>query len=84
MAFHKLDGIWHTMDLRADLRRISVPTLVLAGDQDPITPLQDSVDIVALLSSDIVQFVTIANAGHGPWRDQPEQTFQAIQDFIED
>ena len=83
MAFHKLDGIWHIMDLRDDLHRITAPTLVLTGDQDPVTPLQDSVDIVERMSKDIVQFVTIPGTGHGPWRDQPEETFRVIREFIE-
>jgi len=83
MAFHKLDGIWHQMDLRDDLHRIVAPTLVLTGDQDPVTPLQDSIDIVERMSKEIVQFVTIKNAGHGPWRDKPEETFSVLRAFIE-
>ncbi len=81
-AFHNLDGIWHRMDLRKDLHRIAVPTLVLAGDTDPITPLQDAADIAERLPQDVVQFVTIAGTGHGPWRDKPEETFRVIRDFI--
>ncbi len=83
MAFHKLDGIWHKMDLRDDLHRITAPTLVLAGDTDPITPLQDSVDIVERMAKDIVQFVTIPDSGHGPWRDKPEEAFRVIRAFVE-
>ena len=82
MEFHKLDGIWHIMDLRDDLHRITAPTLVLAGDQDPITPLQDSIDIVERMSKDVLQFVTIPDTGHGPWRDKPDETFAVIRAFI--
>lgn len=82
MAFHKLDGIWHKMDLRPELHRISVPTLVLAGDTDPITPLQDSLDIAAALDPAIVTLEVIENAGHGPWRDQPEPSYRALRAFL--
>lgn len=35
MAFHSLEGTWHTMDLREDLGAITAPTLVPTGGQDP-------------------------------------------------
>jgi len=82
MEFHKLDGIWHDMDLRDDLHRITAPTLVLAGDQDPITPLQDSKDIVERMSKDVLEFVSIPGTGHGPWRDKPDETFTIIRQFL--
>ena len=82
MAFHKLGGIWHTMDLLGDLDKIRVPTLVLAGEDDPITPLQDSIDIAERLSDDILRFAPFSQAGHGVWRDRPDETFALLRDFI--
>lgn len=82
MAFHRLGGIWHEMDLLEQLVNISAPTLVLTGDKDPITPLQDSVDIFERLPKGNAQLEVIADAGHGPWRDQPEQTFEILQSFL--
>ncbi len=82
MAFHDLTGIWHTMDLRDRLSTIIAPTLVLTGDQDPVTPLQDSVDIAERLAPEILQFEVINDAGHGPWRDKPEQTFAILSRFV--
>jgi pimeloyl-ACP methyl ester carboxylesterase len=82
MAFHSLEGIWHTMDLRDDLGAITAPTLVLTGDQDPVTPLQDSIDIVDRLSPKVVQLEVVPNTGHGPWRDNPEDTFAILERFI--
>lgn len=82
MDFHSLNGTWHTMDLREHLGEITAPTLVLAGDQDPVTPLQDSIDIVERLSPEIVQFEVIPDAGHGPWRDKPETTFAILERFV--
>ncbi len=81
-AFHSLSGTWHTMDLRDDLHKITAPTLVLTGDQDPVTPLQDSVDIADRLAPEVVQFELVPNTGHGPWRDNPEDTFAILEHFI--
>ncbi len=83
MAFHSLQGTWHTMDLRGDLGAITAPTLVLTGDQDPVTPLQDSVDIVERLSPAVVKFEVVSETGHGPWRDKPEETFAIIEQFVQ-
>ena len=71
------------MDFRPELHHIKVPTMVLAGDQDPITPLQDSLDIVELLPKELVTYVPVEGTGHGPWRDKPEEVFDHIRAFIE-
>lgn len=81
-AFHELGGIWHRMDLRAELPKITAPTLVLAGDDDPITPLQDSLDIFHALNPEIAELAHFAVAGHGPWRDQPEAVFARLRAFL--
>lgn len=81
-AFHSLGGIWHKMDLLDDLGKIKAPTLVLSGTDDPVTPLQDSIDIVERLSPDIVHFEVVKDTGHAPWRDKPEEAFAIIRAFI--
>lgn len=80
--FHALNGTWHTFDLTQEIASIKVPTLVLTGDQDPVTPLQDSLDIMDLLSSDIAQLEIVPGTGHGPWRDKPVETFEILGRFI--
>ena len=81
-AFHSLGDIWHKMDLVDDLGKIKAPTLVLSGTDDPVTPLQDSIDIVERLPPDIVQFEVVKDTGHAPWRDKPEEAFAIIRAFI--
>ena len=80
--FHNLGGIWHQGYDIGLLREISCPTLVLAGEDDPVTPIADSVDIVAALNPDIVQFERFPNAGHGVWLDNPERAFSVLREFI--
>lgn len=82
VAFHRLGGVWHTMDFLDDLGAIRCPTLVLAGADDPVTPIADSEDIVARLDPDIVRFERFEHAGHGVWIDDEERAFRVLREFI--
>ncbi len=82
LAFHDLGGISHTMDLLDSLPRIQCPTLVLAGEDDPITPIEDSEDIVARLDASLVRFERFPGCGHGVWRDDPERAFAVLREFV--
>jgi len=72
------------MELLPELHRIQCPTLILAGEEDPITPIEDSEDIAAKLDPALVQFERFTNCGHGVWRDDPERAFSVLRDFIAD
>jgi proline iminopeptidase len=69
-------------NLLPDLSRVRCPTLVMAGEQDPITPIGDSEDIVAALPPGLARFERFANAGHGVWRDLPDEGLRVIRDFL--
>jgi 3-oxoadipate enol-lactonase len=62
------------------LARIAVPTLILAGREDAITPLQDSERMHAGISGS--RLVVIENAGHVSNVEQPEQFNQALAGFL--
>ena len=70
------------MDFRAALSRVACPTLVMAGDTDPITPMVFSKVIAASLPKHLVQFERFANCGHGVFGDAPEDGFRVLRDFI--
>jgi proline iminopeptidase len=70
------------MDLRDDVRRIAVPTLVLAGRDDPMTPHECSTEILGLLPDGLGQLEIVDGAGHGAHRDQPERTEQILRAFL--
>ena len=58
-----------TLDLRADLRRITVPTLVVVGEDDFICDRQS-----ARIPADGIagaRLAVISEAGHFPWVEQP-------------
>lgn len=70
------------MDLLHQLGRVKCPTLIVAGEDDPITPLADIEEIAAALPQDLVRFERIADAGHGAFRDEPSAFFRVLRDFI--
>jgi pimeloyl-ACP methyl ester carboxylesterase len=71
-----------TFDLLPGLRQIGCPTLVLAGDADPLTTPADSEDIVSALPKGLSQYERFSGAGHGIVHDSPEPFFAAIRRFI--
>lgn len=71
------------MDLRPDLARITVPTLIHAGRQDPMTPHECSTEIAEHLAPGIGQLEIFEDCGHGSFRDQPEATEASLRAFLE-
>ena len=82
ILFHTARHEMPTMDLLPGLAAVQCPVLVMHGDADPVTPIEDAREIVAALPPQWVQFEAFANVGHGPWRDQPEAAFTVLRRFI--
>jgi pimeloyl-ACP methyl ester carboxylesterase len=82
MHFNGTNGDHHTMDFRSALAKVRCPTLVMAGERDPITPIAFSEEIVAALPPHLVRFERFANCGHGVHGDDPERAFAVIREFI--
>lgn len=57
-------------------------TLVLAGEDDPITPPFYSEQMVVKLPAHPVRFERFANAGHGIAVDAPDRYFKVLREFI--
>ncbi len=70
------------MDFRGDLSKIRCPTLIMVGEDDPITPPEFSDTIAAGLTQDQVEYIKFKNCGHGVVRDQPEKALKALRRFI--
>jgi pimeloyl-ACP methyl ester carboxylesterase len=82
VLFHFFRHGWPSFDFLPDLSRICCPTLVLGGEEDPTTPIEDQEDIVAAIRSDLVQFHRFPDCGHGAYRDCPDEAIPIIRDFI--
>lgn len=82
ILFHSASGEQRHMNLRAGLASVQCPVLVLAGDQDPVTPIEDAEEIAAALPLGCCQFERLPGVGHGPWRDDPETTLAVLRRFL--
>lgn len=71
-----------TMDLRPGLGRAQCPVLVLAGDDDPVCPVDDAADIASALPDGLVEFTRFPRCGHGVWRDDPAAAVARLRAFI--
>lgn len=71
------------MDFRAALSKIDCPTLVMAGEDDPIMPPRFSEVIVESLPDELTTFRRYANCGHGVVGDKPAEALKELREFIE-
>ncbi|MGH8207034.1 MAG: alpha/beta fold hydrolase, partial [Steroidobacteraceae bacterium] len=67
-------------DLREQARRISIPALVLAGQNDCVVPLQAAQALAALLPQ--AQLQVVRRAGHAPFLSHPEEVGAALLQFL--
>ena len=79
---HFATGEFRSMDFRAALSGVTCPTLVMAGDRDPITPMAFSETIVDHLPAALTRFERFADCGHGIVNDAPERHFGVLREFI--
>ncbi len=70
------------MDFRRDLSKIKCPTLVMVGEQDPITPPEFSDVIVAGLKTEQLTYHKFDQCGHGVVGDKPVEVLKALRQFI--
>lgn len=83
VLFHFFAGEYRRFDLLPDLGRIACPTLVLGGEEDPTTPIEDQQDIADAIRTDRVEFHRFPDCGHGAYRDCPDEAIALIRDFVE-
>jgi proline-specific peptidase len=77
---HFFRGEANTIDLLPELPSIRCPTLVIAGERDPITPVADAEDISAAIPN--ARLEVFAGAGHGVFRDKPDEAIPLIREFV--
>lgn len=67
-------------DVRERLGEIAVPTLVICGASDWITPLDKSRDIVARIPDSRLE--VFEHSGHKPMVEEPERFIAVVRDFL--
>jgi len=61
---------------------IKSPVLILAGDDDPVCPLPIAEDLSRQLPAGTTRLLRLPGARHTIFRDRPDITFPAVEDFI--
>jgi proline iminopeptidase len=79
---HFVSREWRTFDLFGDLGKIRAPTLMLAGDHDPITTLDDALEAFAALPESCGTFVRYPEAGHALLADVRDAVIEELRKFI--
>ncbi len=68
-------------DLSRRLAELTMPTLVITGDDDRIVPTEQSVRLARTLPN--AQLVVIPRCGHIPQEECPEAFMRAVDDFLQ-
>ena len=80
-GFIRLVRSAETHDLRTEIAKIHVPTLVIGSDNDLITPLPCQREVASLVPGAVM--LTIENCGHASMYEQPHAFFTAVLGFIQ-
>jgi proline iminopeptidase len=80
--FTRPGGEGRTFNLLPSLQRVQCPTLVLGGEEDPMSPIVCQEDIAAALPAHLVRFERFPGCGHGVVTDAPERAMAVIREFI--
>lgn len=80
--FTQSGGETHTFNFLPDLARVQCPTLVMGGEEDPMTPIECQMDIAAALPPRLLRFERFPGCGHGVLPDAPERALALIRDFV--
>lgn len=86
-AFRVDPLVWHgtpqtlsRLNIKEEVKKIKVPTLVLHGDQDVILPLEDSKELARLIPG--AQFVELKNHGHSLNVEDPKRFVDLMNNFF--
>ena len=70
------------LDLLPGLANARCPVLVIGGEDDPVTPIDDQREIADALPAGLAEFHAFPGAGHGVWRDRPAEALALLRRFI--
>lgn len=70
------------MDFRDALKGLRCPVLMMAGEEDPIVPIELGEATARCVPPELLRFVRLAGCGHNIHRDEPERVYDAMRAFI--
>lgn len=78
----RLSALTRDFDVRGSLPQIKCPTLVIVGEDDPVTPVEDAAEIASCIGADNARVVRIRGAAHTVFRDRPDEAHHALHAFM--
>jgi pimeloyl-ACP methyl ester carboxylesterase len=77
----RLAESWAALHLDDEsLRRIAIPTLVVAGDRDTVEPVETALALARTLPAG--ELLVVPGAGHFAARDRPAEVTFALEQFL--
>ena len=80
--FTRPGGEGRTYNFFPALRNVRCPTLVMGGEEDPMSPIICQEEIAAALPPHLARFERFPGCGHGVVADAPERAMATIREFI--
>ena len=72
LMFDFLRGEMQTMNLLSDLSLVNVPTLIVGGNEDPVTPARGMQAIADAIGPQFATLMLLDGASHVVWADRPD------------
>ena len=79
--FSRPGGENWTFDFREGLTNLKCPTLVTAGDLDPVTPIAGVQEMASCIPDQVKQLEVFSDCGHGVHHDDP-RAFDVMKKFL--
>ena len=84
IILHFIGGENMTMDLLPELHRVTCRVHLIAGEEDPVVPVDQTLDIRRALTRAEVRLDIVPGAGHGVYVDAPDVFINLVRSFIVD
>ena len=81
MAFMStLLGLSNAKVITEKLKMITVPTMIVWGENDPVIPIEYAQSFISGIND--CRFYKMLGCGHTPYVENPEKFFQTVIDFL--
>ena len=72
----------NTFDYLNDMKKINCPTLLLVGEDSPFHPPVRAVEMAKEIPEKYVNLQIVKHAGAAVYKDQPEESYQIVKNFL--
>lgn len=76
---HAIAGLFNPWD---QLGQVTCPTLVLAGEHDPVATASTARRLTTAISNASVELHVLPGVGHGVFREAPDRSFALLRSFV--